>query len=1466
MNKIRWLRNAVIFLCVLFVAAYFLIRPTAIQKIEPLLLEAGANRINGTLAWREIDLDPLYNLEFTDIEVIDSERRVVFKSPSLQVDWTIAGAFSAWLNGKDVSAMIQNVIAERPEIWVRQGENGIWNVQTLIKPLEEESPNHFCGRILLKNGTANVELQTAGLVQIKNMEGQFSWLNAGSISAVVNGDFSDAYFYAKIFYENEDLFSAEAFGGDIALSSLQPFLNYLPDSRPEILLENGFVQIRKAEVRQEKGKLTYSIAGDLDDADLIIDGWTLDEGVADFIIKDETANITNLKTLVNGQRITGDLDVSWSAAPDVNGQIELHNAALEQLLPGQEVSGDVNGKIHVSGPAADVSALTMDGQISLTNGRGRGLAVSDGELRFSAENGILTLHALELTTEEGHLQGWGRYALHSGDFQVQATAAQLSLLSLEPDLHMNGVVSGSLYAAGRWDGETLSLNALSGAMKGQNLSYENSYENYSAAELLADFNGSDAAYSAKFYGIDLAVSGMVIDSLSGEISGNQDDWQISYLFGSMNGGVFSLRGNYTNGQIAAGVQVGHIDLVPLAGLMDRKFGGKLTLDGEVSGTLERPEFDLLITVSDGFYQEAPFRRLASHVLSDGEWITIDSAEMETDTGAHQISGRIELGGQHALDLWGQSEKVRIEDILKLADVRAPVTGWIKNEVSIRGTMEAPEIAGHFMAWDGSAAGELYQSISAEYSYYNDGQFHVANGLAYIYGGTAVLNGTVSEQALDLDAALIDVDIERMLRQGPVRGRVTFRGRVSGAMASPVFDGGLTSRRLFLNGAEIEQIRAELSYENSVFRITDGAFRQRDGQFRWSGLGNIETGVIDGRLYFTGWSLRDALRFFQLPVSDISGAMNGGMLIHGTVDNPNVSLNVNLNRGSLGQTVMGDGRLNLSYINDILSIQECYLPIGRGILTVKGTVHKNGQMQLAASADQMDISWIPQVLSIHDMAWGGELSSDIKITGHLEDPSANIIARITQPKYNEIAFDELVLTAEAGQGVLTVEKLLASKGIYSVSAHGYVPMSALTRKAGEREVPFDIDVDLDNADLNALVFMLDSVTSASGPVYGHIKIAGPWNDPVIQGGAVVRDGRLTLDVLSEPVTEINGSLLFAGKQAELTGQANLGGGQISAVLRTRWNQSQLSGYDGELHAHMPNVKALYYDGRLDTDLLFTEERGLPKITGNINVQDAVIDIPFSLVSSGDSPDFLTDIEVNVGKDVRLYNSLLYDLSVRGNVHIAGLFTMPITSGRVNVERGTIKYLANEFVVTEGAAIWGGVSESLLPILNVKANTSVGHYKVGMDLQGPPGGFVFRMHSEPALNDTQIITLLTLRQAPGSASDEDNTTSALFNAGLSMAFSGGVQDLIRNTLGLDLISVTSTLTDYYTSSDYALNNDYYYIKIGKYLFNDFMLTATMGVNNEEQSYGFRYDLKSRIGIVAWYNNDHDSYIGTDYQFQF
>lgn len=1457
----KWLYRVLCVLCLLCIAIWFLGRPAAEEHLEPLLKEAGKEQINGTLTWETVELDPLYDIEFSNIELRDRQGKEVFKAPSVKVTWTIAGAVSAWKNGNGVSGMIQDVILQQPEIHISEEKNQTWNIQSILKPQPEETSSHFQGRILMKDGLAKLSLKTAGEYQFQNLEGQFSWQNKDNISAAVSGVFSGAHFDTRISYINEKNFHAEASTDAVDLTAVQPFLSYLPDSVPAVDLRGGHAIVTKASIRQENGSLSYAVYGTVEKAHFSVDQYEITEGNFSFSIADGTAYLNDVKLRVNDQPVSGEMRISWNESPEIQGKIQAEHVDVSKFSQNEAITGIGAGSFNISGSPADFDTLSVSGHVALADGSAYGMPVKSGEAAFSLRKGRLTLSSAEIQTVEGKMQGAGWYDLLSGEFDIKAVADNFTLSPLKDSMGVSGTVSGTINAAGHWNGSSITFSALDGAAEGQNLTYEE----YKADALTTDFYGNNDTINVRFLGNGLTYGEIKIDSASGEVSGNKNVWNVSYLNGTMGDGAFSLRGHWNQGEMKFYVQAGDIEVSPLAALAGQDLHGKLFLDGMVSGTLEHPVFNLTASMNDGRFKNADFHELTGELSSDGEWMTIHHAEMTTMTGQHQLSGRIALSGDHELDLKEVSEHTRIENILNLAGIHAPLTGWIQNESTIRGTVNVPEITGRFMAWDGSVAGELYQSVSADYALKEGRALHVSNGLAYIYGGAATLEGNISEQALDLDLALVDVDIERILRQGPAQGRVTFRGHVSGDMDSPVFEGNLISRRISVDGAEIEQVAAGVSYKDKVFQITDGFFRQKDGSFRWSGMANAETGAVNGHLNFYGWSLKEALKFFHLPVSQIKGTMNGGMLLQGTLDNPDVSLNVNLDGGSLGNTVMGAGKFNLSYINGLLSIQECYVPIGNGILAAKGTVQNGGDIQLTAAATQMDISWIPQVLGVSDLMLGGNLTAGITLSGSLSDPAADISVTVTNPRYNEFGFDELSLMGNAQQGVFKMDQLLASKNGYKASAHGTVPVSALTRIPDGRNIPFDVDVDLDRADLNALVFMADAVTSASGPIEGHIKVTGPWNDPAIHGNAIVRNGQMTLKALSEPVNAVNGTLTFSGKQANLTGNAALGGGTISAASQVNWDQMKLSGYEGEAHAHMPNLNSLYYKGRLDADMTLSESRGLPKITGAVNVQDAVVDIPLSLESGGSGPDVLLDVGIALGDNVRLYNSLLYDLAIRGNIRAMGLLSRPATSGRVVVEKGVIKYLSNEFTVTEGSAVWGGIPDSFLPVVNVKADTAVGHYNIGMELQGPPGNFRFNLHSEPALNDSQIMTLLTLRQAPGSA-EEDHAAGALFNAGLSMIFSGGVQDLIRNTFGLDMISVTSSLTDYYSSDSSINNNDNYYIKIGKYLFNDFMLTATMGVNNEDQSYGFRYELKSRVGLAAWYNNDHDSYVGADYQFQF
>ena len=47
---------------------------------------------------------------------------------------------------------------------------------------------------------------------------------------------------------------------------------------------------------------------------------------------------------------------------------------------------------------------------------------------------------------------------------------------------------------------------------------------------------------------------------------------------------------------------------------------------------------------------------------------------------------------------------------------------------------------------------------------------------------------------------------------------------------------------------------------------------------------------------------------------------------------------------------------------------------------------------------------------------------------------------------------------------------------------------------------------------------------------------------------------------------------------------------------------------------------------------------------------------------------------------------------------------------------------------------------------------------------------------------------------------------------------------------------------------------------------MLVLTTGVNNEQQSAGFRYDINQNFQAEAWLNNEDNYYIGGNWQYRF
>lgn len=1462
-SKIKWWLNGIAaFIFVLLCAIYLLIRPIIVQNLEPVLKEQLGARVNGTLSWQAMDLDPDLNLSFTNLELKDENGSDVLSTPTLTVGWTLSSLYNYLINHAGVASVVKDVTVEDPELSLAQKADGTWNVSSLLKPSDSSDSGVFTGKVIISGGTAKVKTNAAGELAFSSLNGSFAWDENSAITGGLKGTFLDSAFKSSLDYKDSNHLEINVSTDPIPLKSLEPLLDAFPQLQNQLTLEDGTGKVTDAKIWKSDGAVAYRVTGSFNHAALSYDNYVLADGAAFFNIENGLVSLSQVSGTVNGQKLSGEVSVDATGeSPVFDGNVFLHQVDLTALLPEEGISGILDGNVTFSGTTDNPS---VSGALTGKRLSYEGYDVERAKAVFAYHDDQLTLSHLEADRDGGHVEGKASYDRRSGDFYANLLADHINLEGLPLPSPVSGIVSGYGMVEGNLLNGSISLRKASASLEGTGLSYENM-----AAESLSGFGSYDGTnWQVTALGRGISYDGLSFDSISFSAENQNGLIQIPYLSGAGAEGFFTGNGYYSDEGMNFDVEVSDMDVSHLSSFAGVDLGGRVWAKAHVTGTLDHPEGTADFRAQNGYVRNASFDTVAGHaVLAEGN-ASISSLTWDGPSGHHRVSGTIGMDAPHAIHLSVKTSQTRIESLLSLADLDYPLTGWISNDLSLTGSLENPLVSGDFHAWSGSVAGELFQSISGKYSY--DGHdVTLENCLGYIYDGTALVNGKIRGKDLELEASLTDISMERMLPGRGIEGSLSLLGHVRGTVDSPVFDGMASTREITIGGNTIRNVSAGIHYKDGLVSLDEGSFRQKEGTFTWKGSYNTHSGAMNGLLEFSSWNMQDIMKFFNRDVSGVDGKVEGSMRISGTTESPNVDFNAHVLGGHLGDAVLGEGKVDFSYMNGALSIRECQIPIGSGVLAAQGSMNSAGDLDIQAAARDMDISWIPQILGKKDMSIGGKLTAAVILSGNKKAPVADISVGIDNPRYGDISFDSMSLMANAANNVVTVQNGLISRGQYRASMKGTLPGNVFTGSTTDKAVPLNLDINLDEADMNMLAIFFKPVTAASGPIHGHLTVAGSYDNPLLLGGINVKDGSLSLMTMNEAITPVNMNLTFSGNESHLEGSAAFGGGSLTVNGDVSFDHMKIGNYKGELHIHTPSINSTYYKGSLDGDFTFGEiERfARPGITGTLKAENAVADIPFTLLgdSGNTSLDVLTKIDVTVGNNVRLYNSALYDMMVKGNLSILGPLSAPMVTGRVNAEKGTVKINTTEFKMNEANAIWGGEPGSLLPDIHAKAFTKVGHYGITAELDGPPGNMKTTFHSEPALNDTQILMLLTLHQNPDDKDSSGAMEGALFNAGLTMLFGNGVQDFLQDKIGLDQISITSSLTDYYDNVD-DNNDSYYYIKIGKYLFNDFMLTATMGMNNDEKSIGAHYDLNSRVGLSSWYNSNHDSYVGTDWSFKF
>lgn len=531
----------------------------------------------------------------------------------------------------------------------------------------------------------------------------------------------------------------------------------------------------------------------------------------------------------------------------------------------------------------------------------------------------------------------------------------------------------------------------------------------------------------------------------------------------------------------------------------------------------------------------------------------------------------------------------------------------------------------------------------------------------------------------------------------------------------------------------------------------------------------------------------------------------------------------------------------------------------GSFTADGYVTIGGPIQAHFSAQKLALGMFTKSAGLAREVHG---TADIEAMfgGTTDNPSADVTIAANNGGFQGSTFDAMNGEFHLKNGLVDVKDFSVAKAIngkdYTASAKGIVPIKALFANRNEDLNDYErikLDVSLDQADLSILPFVSDQIDWALGPTKGTLEFTGTLAHPLVTGSISLSDGAVKFKPLTVPVTEMTAQIDFNGDTMTVRDfSGKMGEGTYTGQGTLKMNGLTPSEYDFSLTADKLDVQSSFFKGPLSGQLRVNKDKfygmELPKISGQVDLANCTISVPAIPDSDGELPDIILDADVNVGDKVHAYSSYLYDMYLTGNVHFGGTTRHPKTSGSVSVKRGgTINYLKTEFNVREGTAYFNQV-DSFLPSITFLADTRLTQAKVYLSITGPLDNMTFTLRSTPEMSQSEIIQLLTLRDAY-KAGQANLDAGDLLIVGLQMSFLSEVEDVMRNMLWLDRFTIARGSGSAFDTHDEESSKDIdvYHVEMGKYITDKVMLKYTQQIGGDDtHRFGMQYDMNDRFGL--------------------
>jgi len=854
----------------------------------------------------------------------------------------------------------------------------------------------------------------------------------------------------------------------------------------------------------------------------------------------------------------------------------------------------------------------------------------------------------------------------------------------------------------------------------------------------------------------------------------------------------------------------------------------------------------------------------------GNILSLSNMQISTPSSNLNINGTVDIA-EKTLSLYSSLTTNEVSDLTlpyyKEFKGRGDFSG------GITGSFDNPRISGRANMSKLSIGGYLVEHITSSFSYEKSileihklvftspGEEHTLTGKIFFPEARKLFE--LSAPVYDLNAALKNTDFGQaiqifhkdVLAKGRLNADIKIRGK------DKDFN---VSGKAFIEKASVSKIPFDSA--SLVFTYTNKELSLKKvtvikGKSILTAEGKL---LPDKRFSYRASSQKLLIKDIGLDYMPVDAVLSLQSEGHGTFENPAITLNARVTGGTFKGRAMGNSAIDVEIKNrDIL--------LNAALFNEKMILRGNGHLD-----DKLP--WSAE-LKIQPGRYDFIISSILKDVP--EDLQLNLEGRV------EIKGDRKNITASATINHLILSlfgqtfsndsniNILVNNRNFSFAAFTIKSGDTSFRSQGKIEIGKGYNILLDgSSSLSPLKGLSKKIEHLKGDADFVFSISGKWEKPEINGGMNISNASLGLKDYPYYASSINGYLYIDEDRIvlqKLSGE--IGGGDINMSGLLYLKAFRIKRF--YLEANLDNITILIskdFSINFDGSLLYKGTLDAQNITGDIKINRArykktvewrswllaakAKEIPRAEVSMFERAEL--NIKVSGSNNISIDNNVAR-APVRVDLILKGSISSPVLFGRLESTEGYAYFRNNEFRITFASADFAD-PHRIRPVINLTAETIVKGYNIRLNLEGQIDCFNLSLSSDPHLEETDILALLTV----GQVGKQLKGLEGGIGAGEATSFlTGKAQDVVeermRTLTGLDRFQVEP----YVSKATGTIGPR---VSVSKRLVGNrlFVTYTTLLGSTEEQILRLEYILDKNVSLIGL--RDEKGSVGGDIKFRF